>query len=130
MSTLSLATPGSILWCINWPLYNKKPRPVLVIRRIHDINGLDWVLAVYGTGEKTSEKNSRYANKPGTFEIKSSDCRFYNLSEATLFDFNCIVPIELNIKNFSQVKPKLRGTHFDIAVSLFQQKQNEIKSLI
>lgn len=129
MSINALTSPGSILWCVNWPNHNSKPRPVLVIRRINDINGLDWVLVVYGTGERTSEKNPKFSNLPGTMEISSNDCHQHQLNEATLFDFSCIIPMELNSNNFSKVKAKLRNGYFQQAIVLFNNYRPQIKSI-
>lgn len=121
MASISLASPGSILWCINWPKHPEKPRPVLVVRRVTDIDGTDWVLVVYGTGEKTSEKNGSLTMKSTKIEISSSECHQYSLDEATLFDFYNIIPLELTGKNFSNVKPKLKGEHLDKAIKVFKK---------
>lgn len=121
-------SPGHILWCINWPKYPEKPRPVLVLRRINDIDGVDYVLVAYGSGQRTSEKNGQLNQY--CLEINSNDCTKYDLKESTVFKFDCVIPLELSTTNFNFVYQKLKEPHFQQAGSIFNSVRTKFKNLI
>jgi hypothetical protein len=125
---INLTVPGNILWCINWPKCPEKPRPVLVLRRVNDIDGVDWVYVAYGTGQRTSEKNGKINNL--VLEINSNECHSYNLSEATAFHFKQAIPLKLNSDNFTEIRAKLKTVHLNKSKEIFLEIKPNLQSII
>ncbi len=83
-------------WICNckWPSDTKPDaRPVLIGRVWHDLSGEIWVLAIYGTGQRTASQNSNAASHE--LEVLAGDPAFASmgLQSDTKFNFKQTVPL-------------------------------------
>lgn len=91
---------GWICWCRAWPDGKSSPRPVLIARVFHDLNGEIYVLAVYGTGQNTAPDLVRPHELLAEADVHGSSM---GISDDTKFDFKSVLPFKWDHATFGAI---------------------------